>query len=335
MAALLIFLALSIASQLRGAQSIGVCYGRLGDNLPAPPEVIELYKSNGIPQMRLYDPDPSVLQALKGSNIDLILGVPNQILQALASDPSAATQWVQTNVLAFSPDVKFKYIAVGNEIKPVEAEAASVLPAMQNVRAALVSAGLQDQIKVSTSIEASLLGVSDPPSASSFSDVAKPYIEPIISFLASTSSPLLANVYPYFGHIGHPQNVQLPFALFTAPGIVHDPNSNLDYQNLFDAMVDALYFALEKSGGANVGIVVSESGWPSAGGTAAATPENAETYYKNLIQHAGLGTPKRPGVLETYLFAMFDENQKTGAATEQHYGLFSPSKQPKYQISFN
>ncbi|KAL6613826.1 hypothetical protein ACP70R_036096 [Stipagrostis hirtigluma subsp. patula] len=31
---------------------------------------------------------------------------------------------------------------------------------------------------------------------------------------------------------------------------------------------------------------------------------------QNLINHAAMGTPKKPGALETFLFAMFNENQK-------------------------
>lgn len=80
-------------------------------------------------------------------------------------------------------------------------------------------------------------------------------------------------------------------------------------------------------------IVVSESGWPSEGGTAASL-DNAGIYYANLISHVKQGTPKKAGqAIEAYLFAMFDENLKD-AGIEQHFGLFTPSKQPKYQLTF-
>jgi exo-beta-1,3-glucanase (GH17 family) len=97
--------------------------------------------------------------------------------------------------------------------------------------------------------------------------------------------------------------------------------------------LDALYAALEKAGAANLSISVSESGWSSEGGNAA-TAGNAGTFYRNLINHVKQGAPRRSGkAIETYLFAMFDENLKA-AAIEQHFGLFLPDRQPKYQLTF-
>ncbi|GMH00020.1 hypothetical protein Nepgr_001859 [Nepenthes gracilis] len=309
---------------------VGVCYGRNGNNLPSEQQVVSLYQSNGIGRMRIYDPDQAALQALKGSNIELILDVPNDSLQSLATD---ASQWVQSNVAPFASDVNFRYISVGNEVEPSDSNAQYVLPAMQNVRTALNALNL-GEIPVSTAIKFDLLGTTYPPSAGSFSSSAAPYITPIINFLNSNGAPLLANIYPYFSYVDNSQSIDINYALFTSPGtVVTDSGNGLQYQNLFDAMVDSLYAALSGVGGQNVAVVVSESGWPSDGGTAA-TVDNASTYIKNLINHVKGGTPRKSGGLETYLFAMFDENQKP-AGVEQHFGLFNPDGTPKYQISFN
>jgi exo-beta-1,3-glucanase (GH17 family) len=99
-------------------------------------------------------------------------------------------------------------------------------------------------------------------------------------------------------------------------------------------MVDSMYYGLEKAGGRSVGLVISESGWPSKGGDNT-TRENARIYNQNLINHVKNGTPKRPGRLETYIFAMLNENQKPNAEVERHFGLFYPDQTPVYHINFN
>ncbi|GJZ50571.1 glucan endo-1,3-beta-glucosidase-like protein [Tanacetum coccineum] len=297
------------------AQSVGVCYGQIGNGLPSEQDVVNLYQRNGINRMRMYGPNPAALQALSGTNIDFILDVPNSSLEALA-DQNAAAGWVRDNILNY-PDVKFRYISVGNE---VSAELLRyVLPAMQNVQKAINDAGRQ--IKVSTATYTGQLQTTYPPSEGAFRDNVVGYIEPIIRFLKENNSPMLANIYPYFAYIGAPNDIELSYALFTKP------DTGDQYKNLFDAMYDAHLAAQRRLGGADVPIVVSESGWPSAGGNGA-TMENAGTYYRNLIAHV-----KRRSI-ETYLFAMFDEDQKPGEESEKHFGVFFPNQSSKYNLSF-
>ncbi|XP_078158736.1 glucan endo-1,3-beta-glucosidase-like [Carex rostrata] len=324
MVAVLALLVSILASYPRSVQSIGVCYGMMGDNLPSKADVVKMYQSNGITGMRIYDANSDTLKALKGTKINLIMDVG----LSDASSSSSATTWVNNNVKPYYPDVSFKYIAVGNEISG--GDVSKILPAMKNIYSALSSAGLQNSIKVSTAVKFDVVGTSYPPSAGNFSSGAS-YMTSIVQYLASINSPLLANIYPYFSYASNTTQISLEYALFTSPGTVVTDGPN-NYQNLFDAQVDALYSAMEKVGGSKVGIVISESGWPSAGGTGT-TVSNAQKYNQNLINHVGKGTPKRPTALETYIFAMFNENGKL-EGVEQNFGLFYPNKQAVYSINF-
>ncbi|KAG9132648.1 hypothetical protein Leryth_016690 [Lithospermum erythrorhizon] len=271
----------------------------IADNLPPPQEVIDLCKQHNIQRLRLYNPVPQALQALQGSGIEVILGVLNEDIQILHRQ-SYTDQWVNQNVKAF-PNVKFKYITLGNEIdSPVVRP--FILPAMQNIYNSVNALG----IKVSTVLDLSVLGSSYPPSAGSFKEDAIPFIKPIIDFLVSTNGPACFNIYPYFAYM-----------------LVTTANIHLDYARHGDITC----------GGALLNCCY-RTGWSSEGGLST-TVENAAIYNSKLVPRIAGGTPRRPGKpIETYIFALFDENQKT-PLIEQHWGLFYPNKQPKYPLSFN
>uniref|UniRef100_A0A804QR00 Uncharacterized protein n=1 Tax=Zea mays TaxID=4577 RepID=A0A804QR00_MAIZE len=111
-------LLLSLATFHGAEGAIGVNYGMIANNLPAPEQVVSMYKAKNISYVRLFHPDTTVLNALRGSGIGVILGTLNEDLPRLASDPSFAASWVATNVQPFAGAVQFRYINAGNEVIP-------------------------------------------------------------------------------------------------------------------------------------------------------------------------------------------------------------------------
>ncbi|KAL2225994.1 UNVERIFIED_CONTAM: DNA repair protein recA, mitochondrial [Sesamum indicum] len=298
---------------------MGVCYGKIGSKLPFAKEAVALCNKYNIKRMRLYKPNQQLLQALRGNIISVILGVANEDIPGIARNLSVAQSWIQKNVVKFY-NVNFRYIAVGNEISPLDNTTA---------RSALFGT----KIKVSTAISPRLLGQFYPPPGAAFVPNVRPYTGSVIKFLEKNNCPLLANLHLYLPYISNPKGIGLDYALFSAPStVVRD--RFYKYWNLFDVLVDAVYVAVEKYGGNKVEVVVAETGWPSAGGTAA-TVQNAKICANNLIQHVKGGTqrrPKRP--VGVYVSDLIDQDLKK-PEYEQHWGLFDANNKLKYPVRFD
>ncbi|KAK9690960.1 hypothetical protein RND81_09G166500 [Saponaria officinalis] len=334
MATMLLFITLFASFTILGQSKvdIGVCYGLNGNNLPSPKEVVNLYRTHGIEKMRIYEPFPEVLEALRGSGIRLTLGILNQDIPILASGEEAAHSWFVAHVQPYVKDVNVTYISVGNEVVPGEFSE-SILPAMQNLQNVLVNNNLGT--RVTTVVHAAVLGTSYPPSAGKFSESSSPFMSGIIKFLSSRKTPILVNLYSYFPYASDPTHIELDYAQLSSSKPV-TKDGNLSYSNLLDAMLDAFFSAMEKEGVNDVDIVVSETGWPHDGNGNYTTPELAATYNCNFVRRVsnGAGTPKKPHAqIGGYIFAMFDEDLKD-AGVEQHWGLFNPSMQPNYGLVF-
>ena len=201
--------------------------------------------------------------------------------------------------------------------------------AIANTRNSLAAIGLAN-VTVTTAIPGNALEASYPPSAGAFrSDVTDVMIA-VAGILASSGAPLMINVYPYFAYASNPSQVPVDYALFAATTPVVTDGSFL-YYDLFDAMVDAFHAALERIGYPGLRVAIGESGWPSAGNDPYTSIDNAMIYNRNLVNHVLTnGTPRRPGeIMETFLFAMFNENLKPGAV-EQNFGFFYPNMNPVY-----
>ncbi|KAM3294994.1 hypothetical protein ACQJBY_037699 [Aegilops geniculata] len=313
------------------AQShIGVNYGEVADNLPPPDATARLLKSTAITKLRLYGVDAGLTRALAGTGVSLVLGVANGDIPAIAADPNAAAGWLAANVLPFLPATTVSVVAVGNEVLESgdAALAAALLPAMQNLRAAAVAAGDgAAAIKFSTVNTMAVLAQSDPPSTGAFRPDAAAQLQGILGFLSRTGAPFMVNPYPYFAYQSDPRPDTLAFCLFQPNAGRLDAGSKIKYTNMFDAQVDAVKSALGRAGYGAVDIVVAETGWPTRGDPAeqGATVDNARAYVSNLVAHlrSGAGTPLMPGKpVDTYLFALYDEDLKPGPASERSFGLY-------------
>ncbi|XP_057504078.1 glucan endo-1,3-beta-glucosidase-like [Actinidia eriantha] len=312
-----------------GAVNIGVNYGRLGNNLPSPRDVISLYKRCGINSLRLYDPNPEVLEALRGSNLQVSLGVRNEEIESLATNRAAANQWVNTNIVPYKNNVNFVWITIGNEVIPGP-YASNVPAAMINIYNAIRSIGLSNT-KVTT-VTAMILASSYPPSSGAFTGETIEVMRNVVAFLQRTGAPIMVNVYPYFAYASDPADISLEYATFRAQKPIMD--GKLKYYSLFDAMVDAYYAAMTKINAGNISIIVSETGWPTAGNSPYTSVEIAQTYNMNLINHVRKqGTPRWPAnqITDAFIFAMFNENEKPNGI-EQNWGLFYPSMKRVYQL---
>ncbi|KAI3792282.1 hypothetical protein L2E82_06157 [Cichorium intybus] len=329
---LCIFLIIHMIISLADGGGVGINYGLVADNLPPPSQVVNLLKSRNIARVRLFSPDTDVLDALQNSGIEVIIGTFDADVLTLANHPDFAKAWVQVKIVPYVQTITFRCIAIGNEVIPGNMTS-FVFAAIQNMNAALQSFNL-GQIPVSTPVALSALATSSPPSTGDFSSDVKPAMQQIAGFLANNNFPLLITAYPYFAYVSQPGSISLPFVQFTSPGVVVWDGA-LGYTNMFDAMVDAVYSALEKIGAGGVEVVICESGWPSQGNGDFTTIQLAQTYNQNLVKHVlSSGTPKRPNNnVETYVFALFNEDQKS-PGVEQHFGLFYPDMTEVYHVDF-
>ncbi|XP_058728767.1 glucan endo-1,3-beta-glucosidase 14-like [Vicia villosa] len=321
--------------------SFGINYGQVANNLPPPTKVLELLSNLKITKTRIYDTNPEILKAFANSNVEVIVTVENQILNQL-NDPQQALQWVNTNIKPYVPDTKITGIQVGNEVfTEIDSSLIQYLvPAMINIHNGLVQLGLDTNIHVSTPSSLEVLEESYPPSAGSFRSEISGIMYELLNFLSKTKSPFWINAYPYFAYKNDPNQISLDYVLFNTNQGMVDPNTNLHYDNMLYAMVDAVTFAISKLGFNGIEVRVSETGWPSKGDSdeIGASLKNAEIYNKNLLkrQMANEGTPLRPRMrLESYLFALFNENLKNGPTSERNYGLFEPDESMTYNVGLS
>lgn len=65
----------------------------------------------GIKKVKIFDADPDVVRSMAGTDIEVMVAAPNDMLATLAKDPEASDAWVRENVtsLNFEEGVYIRY----------------------------------------------------------------------------------------------------------------------------------------------------------------------------------------------------------------------------------
>ena len=319
----------------------GINYGRIANNIPSPDKVVQLLRASKIRNVKIYDSDHSVLDAFKGSGLNLVIAIPNELVKDFAANESRSIDWLNENVQPYLPQIRLVGITVGNEVLGGQdtSLAEPLVQAVKNVYNGLKKFHLQDKIELFTPHSEAVFATSYPPSACVFKEDVMVYMKPLLDFFQQIGSPFYVNAYPFLAYISDPEHIDINYALFKPnPGIV-DPNTSLHYDNMFDAQIDAAYAALQAAGYRDMEVRVAETGWASSGDQteAGASVENARTYNFNLRKRLFLrkGTPLKPKrPVKAYIFALFNENSKPGPSSERHYGLFNADGRIAYDIGY-
>lgn len=213
------------------------------------------------------------------------------------------------------------------------------LPALRNIQRAINNAGFGSIVKATVPFNADIYNSpeSNPvPSAGDFRAEVKDLTIEIVKFLHSNDAPFTVNIYPFLSVYSN-DYFPMDFAFFDGTNRpVRD--GDVVYQNVFDANLDTLVWALRNAGYPDLRILVGEVGWPTDGDKNA-NAEKARRFNQGLLRHLanGNGTPERKGEIVVYLFSLFDENCKSIAPGnfERHWGIFEFDGKPKYELDLS
>ncbi|XWS72345.1 hypothetical protein CRYUN_Cryun02cG0032100 [Craigia yunnanensis] len=324
---------------VKGVLGLGCNWG-LQSTHPLPPNiVVKLLKDNGFDKVKLFEADPAALKALGRSGIQVMVGIPNDMLASLASSVRNAEAWVQQNVSNYISNygTDIRLVAVANEpflqtYKDMFVQ--TTFPALQNIEAALIKSGLGRQVKVTIPLNADVYQTdSGLPSGGNFRPDISDLMIKIIKFLQDNGGPLTINIYPFLSLQADP-NFPKEYAFFnnTASPLV---DGSIIYTNVYDANFDTLIAALEKNGFGQMPVIIGEVGWPTDGDPNA-NVDNARRFNQALLNRIiqGQGSPRRRTPPDVYIFSLIDEDNKSiePGKFERHWGIFNYDGSIKYSL---
>ena len=80
---------------------LGVNWGTMATHKLPPKTVVQMLKDNGIKKVKLFDADSNTMSALAGSDLEVMVAIPNDQLLAMNSY-DRAKEWVRRNVTRYN-----------------------------------------------------------------------------------------------------------------------------------------------------------------------------------------------------------------------------------------
>ena len=92
---------------------VGVNWGTISSD-PLPNNmVVQMLQNNKFTKVKLFDADPQVISSMRGTNLEVMVSITNDMLATIAASTDAATAWVKQNVTAYlgNGGVNIKYVS--------------------------------------------------------------------------------------------------------------------------------------------------------------------------------------------------------------------------------
>lgn len=163
----------------------------------------------------------------------------------------------------------------------------TTFPALQNIQAALIKAGLGRQVHATVPLNADVYETSTGvPSGGDFRSDIRDLMISIVGFLQNNGAPVAINIYPFLSLYADP-HFPIDYAFFGG-GAAPVVDGSVTYTNVFEANYDTLIWALEKNGFGSMNVIVGEIGWPTDGDPNA-NLEYARRFNQGLINRITQG----------------------------------------------
>lgn len=295
---------------------------------------LKLYNTHNCTYFKLFNRDLDIVKAIHKSvpPAQVIIGFNNWELNWIASDPGK----LDYELSLLLPYRTLIYaIAVGNE--PLGDWYRDEFKDMLSPAVEAVCVWVRHTLPkthVTVPFNFAILETTYPPSMTELRPKYANAVRNILSNISKTGDKpfMLLNIYPYLTYLITP-GISLDFAI-GRPSLTAIRDGPYTYTSLFPLMYDSAIVMLEKEGFDVLDLKVGEVGWPSYGGIEASTMNECFAL-SNLRRFSAIGSPRKNGPINLFLFEAIDEPWKlpSPGLFERHWGILDVNGTPKCETS--